>query len=121
MNFKDVLVETKRKSLEKLLHDRQTKVIPDSSNGYWFRDTLVLSASLSGVKRMEFFKLWFSQLKPDNQRARLYVNKKHRYTTNGKYADKELVELINSGFLVMRREGLLKSRDTYLEKSENNA
>lgn len=121
MSFKDVLAETKRKSLEKLLHERQTKVIPDSNNGYWFRDTFGLIVGLSGSKRREFLKLWFGQLKPDNQRARLYVNKKHRYTTNGKYADKELVELIDSGFLVIRREGLLKSRDTYLEKSENNA
>lgn len=120
MSFKDVLTETKRKSLEKLLHDRQTKVIPDNSNSYWFRDTFGLIVGLSGAKKREFLKLWFGQLIPNDQRVKLYVNKKHRYTTNGKYADKELVELINSGFLVLRREGLLRSRDTYLEKSENN-
>ena len=114
MNFNDIKSDFETNYLLELLEKRQTKVIPDSYGRYYFRDTLSLISNFSGKDRRNFIKKWFKQLRPDGERAVLYVNKKHRYSTNGKYADKELVELIDLGYLVMKREGLLRSRDSYL-------
>ncbi len=114
MNFNDIKNEFKTDYLFELLEKRQTQVIPDSYNNHYFRNTLSLITNFSGKDRRNFLKKWFKQLKPDGEYARLYVNKRHRYATNGKYADKDLVELINSGYLVMKREGLPRSRDSYL-------
>ena len=106
MTFKDIQNDVLKESLFELMRRRQKEYFEDSYNSL-AQKTFFLSKDLSGKDLKNFYKEWFKQIVNDKgETIKIYVNKKHRAIyTNGKFKNKVILELINEGFLVLKRDG----------------